>query len=188
MLNKERFPSNWLLDIWVKQELIKNKSLASHLACDFYSGEHLHGTQLSFLTCVTVIRTPEVLSKLKKKVNIFVLLPWGLWNDTPAGSSVDPRDIKQAEEKSLNLKCKIWGRWISRFFIPMDPPTCFNYASFPFSCRNHSLHVVRIILQITECQKWCKLHCPSISDTHILLINVGYEDNYPWLQASRSTV
>lgn len=70
----------------------------------------------------------------------------------------------------------------------LAPPTSFNHASSPFSCHNHSLHIVRIILLVTECQKGSRLHCLSISDSHILQIYIGYEDNHLWLWASRSTV
>lgn len=70
----------------------------------------------------------------------------------------------------------------------LAPPTSFNHAFPPFSCHNHALHIVRIILLITQCQKGCKLRRLSIGDTHILQIYIGYEDNHLWLWAKRSTV
>lgn len=87
-----------------------------------------------------------------------------------------------------SVKYKRWGRLISTILMLLASPTSFNHASSPFSCHNHSLHIVRIILLVTECQKGSKLHCFSISDSHILQIYIGYEDNHLWLWASRSTV
>lgn len=191
MLNKERVSSNWLLDIWVEWELIKSKGPASLLACSFYSAKHLWETLLSFLLCVMVIMIWKVLSSWEEKKRwTFICCCLGDYETKYLLNLQLILGIPSGEKKMACFKCKREGRWISTMLMLVDPPTCFNLHLhfFFFPCCNLSLQIVRIILQMAEGQKWCKLHCPSISDTHILLIYSGCEDYYPWLWASESTV